>query len=100
MIILEDHDRIIKHNSAARSMLNTNGKNFIGQYIADCCADFIGVLHRESETASFPKVIEFTQLGKQYTFEIQRSPVIDGGGRIASHMTIFHDISTHILAQK
>jgi PAS domain S-box-containing protein len=100
VIILDDHDRIIKYNSAARNMLNTNGKNIIGPHIADCCADFIDVLHRESETASFPKVIEFTQLGKQCTYEIQRSPVLDGRGRIASQVIIFHDISTHIQAQK
>jgi PAS domain S-box-containing protein len=100
VVILNANNRILTLNAAAQNLLNDNDDDVIGRTLTDCCPNFSEVITAQNNDQYGKNEISLTKKGLQYTYEIQRSPVLDGRGRLASQVVIIRDISNQVQAER
>ncbi len=96
VVILNPNNKILKLNIAAQNLLQKSSDTLIGQSFAECSPQFNEAIQHINPDDLTITDIMVTNNSKQYAYEIKRSPVFDGRGRLASHIVIIHDITERI----
>ncbi len=91
MLVLDDRDRIVDTNPAARALAGKEAAALIGRPVQEA---FKGVLSQEPEWSARPvQEVSYTKDGQTQVIELRTSPVFDAKNQPRGRIVVLHDIT-------
>jgi PAS domain S-box-containing protein len=100
VIILNSANRIVKLNIAAQKLFGRETSECSSRLFLEDYPDFSKIYNNNPADLSAKIELSLCNHGTQSTFEVQRSPILDGRGHVASQLIIIHDITERIQAER